>query len=360
MAWLPNEIWVNIASFLDNQDLAKFRQLCKTTQFVGSHAAILQPLYNRLYALDKTLPTLLPQDNAFIAFKEAFLKILTKQEKEFMHLITHHRDLTCAIWHPVLVLNSQITLAWLEARDEAIDKINSELIIPSINVNGTHLILRNLRINRLPASLFQTERYVKFWKNLRHLNCTNNDLTSLDVQELVALEELHSDGNPLTVLNVQGLAKLQKLGCKATSLTHLNLQGLAALQYLDCHWERLINLNLTGVVDEDIKNKYGKLEKWLLWTQLETANSTEEQKRIIARLGKDFTYANCLYYAPIYGSKTLASNILSQVSRYLPSFSSAPSIVNEMYEEVKNNKRARLEEEGDARRDNFKRVKKEG
>lgn len=358
---LPNEMWVKIVSFLDDHDLAKFRQICKATQLVGSDAYILQPLYNRLYALDKTLPALLPQDNAFIAFKEAFLKILTRQEKELMYLITHHPDLTCAIWHPGFVPNSQITLAWLEVRDEAIDKINSELIIPRINVNGTHLILSDLRINRLPASLFQTERYVKFWKNLRHLNCTGNDLMSLDVQELVALEKLQCDFNPLlTTLNVQGLAKLRKLECKATSLTHLNLQGLAALQYLDCHWEHLIDLNLTGVVHEEIKNKYGKLEKWLLWTQLETVNSTTEQQRIIARLGKDFTYANCLYYAPIFAAKTLASNILSQVSRYLPSFTSTASAVEDMDEEYKINKRARPEEEGDARTDDFKRMKREG
>ena len=62
--WLPEDVWTLIASFLDNNDLARFRQVRPLFNRIGSHAMVLQPLYNRLYAMDKTLPAVLPQEGA--------------------------------------------------------------------------------------------------------------------------------------------------------------------------------------------------------------------------------------------------------------------------------------------------------
>jgi len=86
--WLSNELWTAIASFLDEQDLARFRQVCKANQLIGTQSSLLQPLYNRLYAMDKSLPPVLPVKNeeAFAAFTKAFLKIQTRQEEEIAYL----------------------------------------------------------------------------------------------------------------------------------------------------------------------------------------------------------------------------------------------------------------------------------
>ncbi len=447
------------------EDLDSFRQICKDTQFVGSHAMLLQPLYNRLYALDKTLPAFLPQDNAVFTFKVAFLKIHTRQQEEIAYLQKYHPELTFKPeYADVFAQNTSATLASLKAKDAVLDKINSEIIKANINVNSNILDLSYDHITRIPSALFQAEGYVNFWKNLevlncssnlltnlnvqglvalRYLNCHNNNLTTLNVQGLVALNTLVCSYNQLTTLNVQGLVALRHLNCSLNQLTTLNAQGLVALGHLncnrnqlttlnvqglvalrylncclnqlttlnvqglvaliklncehnklttlnvqglvalselycsynqlttvnlqelpaieclECHNNPLIDLNLTGV-HADVKNKYAELEKSLLWKQLSAASSPEERQPLFARLGKDFTYKNCLYYAPILAGKTIASDVISKMTSYLPSFSCTSTAVEEMDEEFKNNKRARPEEEGDARPDEFKRMKKEG
>lgn len=245
--WFPNDIWTYIASYLDNKDLANFRQICNITQFVGSHVVILQPLYNRLYALDKTLPAVLPQDNSLLVFKEAFLKIHARQQEEMAHLQEHYPELTSKPeYADVFAQNTSVTLASLEAKNAALDKINNE-IMKKFDMNG------------------------------------------------------------LTNLNLQGVEGLQSLSCNNNnSLTTLDLQGLEALQFLSFDNNPLIDSDLTG--------------------------------------------------------KIFSLNIFSSVTSYLPSFSSAysnSSVVEEIDEEFKNNKRTRLEEEGVERLDGLKKMKKD-
>ena len=62
------------------------------------------------------------------------------------------------------------------------------------------------------------------------LSCDDNQLTSLNVQGLTALQELYCYSNQLTSLNEQGLTALQELYCYSNQLTSLNVQGLTALQ----------------------------------------------------------------------------------------------------------------------------------
>ena len=51
------------------------------------------------------------------------------------------------------------------------------------------------------------------------LYCTESQLTSLNVQELTALQWLDCNNNQLTSLNMQGLTTLQELGCSYNQLT---------------------------------------------------------------------------------------------------------------------------------------------
>ncbi len=341
--WLPNEIWANIATYLNDEDLARFRQVCKVTQFIGSHAILLQPLYNRLYALDKTLPALLPQDNALDAFKEAFLKIHTRQQEEIACLQVHcPRLISYPEYADVFAQNTSATLTSLEAKEAVLDKITEHHINSEGRGIGSYTLaflnLKGLGITRLPASYFQEERNAKMLQDgISKIDCSDNALTSL---------------NGLLISTT-----LQRLNCRNNQITTLNLQGLPALEYLECDNNPLIDLNLTGV-HANIKNKYAELEQSLLWKQLGTATSIEKLHSIIVRLGENFSFENCLHYSPEQVDILFPDDAFPQETSYLPSFTS--SAVKEMDEEFKNNKRARPAEEDDERPDDFKRMKKEG
>ncbi len=273
--WLPEDIWAFIACFLDNDDLAKFRQLCKTTQFVGSHAAILQPLYNRLYAIYDTLPPLLPQESTLSAFKQAFEKIQIRQQFEISYLTVHHSNLMAKAENAqVLEENTTVSLKSSEAINALLDKINSEIIKAKIDLNSTRLDISSACITRLPVSLFQTEGYTNFWQNLTYLNCDNNLLTTLNVHELAALRLLYCDNNQLTTLNVQGLAALRVLYCDNNQLTTLNVQGFVFLRWLHCDNNPLKTLILTGV-HPVTKNRYGELERSLLLNPLSQSDCAQ-------------------------------------------------------------------------------------
>ena len=82
--------------------------------------------------------------------------------------------------------------------------------------------------------------------NITGLSCSDNQLTSLNVQGLTALQKLSCGGNKLTELNVQGLTALQELWCSGNQLPELNVQGLTALQKLECRDNQLTALNVQG------------------------------------------------------------------------------------------------------------------
>ena len=83
--------------------------------------------------------------------------------------------------------------------------------------------------------------------NITELSCSDNKLTSLNVQGLTALQKLSCGGNKLTELNVQGLTALQELWCSGNQLPELNVQGLTALQKLECWKNQLTELNVQGL-----------------------------------------------------------------------------------------------------------------
>lgn len=247
---LPQDSWVAIASYLDNKDLARFRQLCKAAQFTGSHVIVLQRLYNRLYAIDNTLPVLLPKDGTLGIFKQAFEKIKNKQQSEITYLLTHHFDTISKSEYATVFQDNDdtsMTLSFLEAREQALDVINSELIEQKINLNSKLLNLLTAHITRIPISLFLKADYLNFWSQLTELNCCNNQLTSLNLPELVALESLDCSKNQLTALNTQGLPALKNLWCMHNDLTTLNVQSAQMLITLCADHNRLSSLNLHGL-----------------------------------------------------------------------------------------------------------------
>ena len=81
---------------------------------------------------------------------------------------------------------------------------------------------------------------------LTHLNCWNNNLTSLDVSANLALTYLSCHNNQLTSLNVSGATALTHLYCGFNQLTSLNVSTNTALTYFNCRTNNLTSFDVSG------------------------------------------------------------------------------------------------------------------
>lgn len=81
---------------------------------------------------------------------------------------------------------------------------------------------------------------------LKRLVCYKNKLTSLDVSGNTSLTELHCYTNQLTSLNLGENANLNKLNCVVNRLTSLDLSGNANLTILSCSSNLLTSLDVSN------------------------------------------------------------------------------------------------------------------
>ena len=86
---------------------------------------------------------------------------------------------------------------------------------------------------------------IKFFTNLRELDCSWNQLTSLDISGLANLNFVLCRFNQLTSLNVSDLTNLENLDCSSNQLTSLDVLDLINLEDLVCHNNYLTSLDLT-------------------------------------------------------------------------------------------------------------------
>ena len=84
---------------------------------------------------------------------------------------------------------------------------------------------------------------IEAFENLEVLDCSYNELSSLDLRQNKKLKTLDCDYNPLTSLDVSGFTSLQSLACHTTSL---NASGCTSLQDLSFNTLSVVNLNLSG------------------------------------------------------------------------------------------------------------------
>ena len=84
-------------------------------------------------------------------------------------------------------------------------------------------------------------------KTLKNLNVGGNQLTSLDVSGFVALEMLSVDDNPLmTALSIKGCVKLGVLSTDKTALTSLDASGCLAMTQFMCEDSKLQSIDMSG------------------------------------------------------------------------------------------------------------------
>ncbi|MDD5148851.1 MAG: T9SS sorting signal type C domain-containing protein [Flavobacterium sp.] len=98
--------------------------------------------------------------------------------------------------------------------------------------------------NKNIASLTGIQDFV----SLTSLNCSFNQLTSLNIAGLIHLSVLDCNSNALTSLNISTLVNLAFLNCGYNQLTSLNISGLNALQAVSCDYNQITSLNGSGLL----------------------------------------------------------------------------------------------------------------
>lgn len=81
--------------------------------------------------------------------------------------------------------------------------------------------------------------------SLTYLNCRYNSITSLDLSQNVALTYLNCSYNSLTSLNIPVTNSLSSLSCNSNQLTSLNITQNPSLDTLYCYQNDLTNLNIS-------------------------------------------------------------------------------------------------------------------
>ena len=86
---------------------------------------------------------------------------------------------------------------------------------------------------------------IEYFTALEELDCSDNQITSLDVSKNTALTTLYCTHNKLTNLNVSNCPGLRILYCNYNQLTSLDVSRNNALDWLDCSCNNLTSLILT-------------------------------------------------------------------------------------------------------------------
>ena len=177
-------------------------------------------------------------------------------------------------------------LQWVGKKDSDGDGFLSQEELDAV----TAMDLRKQGIEQLDG--------LEYFRNLESLNCSENDLTALVLEDFPALTSLTCNENAsLETLDLSGVPALEHLYCFHSALTELDLQDVPALTYLAWGGSPLQELDLSNnpelqvlhvlggdLADADLSHN-PKLDM-LLWnhTRIETLDLSNQT---------ELTYLNC-------------------------------------------------------------------
>ena len=145
--------------------------------------------------------------------------------------------------------------------DLGIDTAPIDGSVPTANISGvTILDVKNKNISYLTGiEDFTALTYLRCSENqltsldvnnntaLNYLYCYNNQLESLNLSNNTALIRLHCENNQLTSsLDLSNNTALTELVCRSNQLTSLDMSNNTALNYLDCRFNQLTSLNVSN------------------------------------------------------------------------------------------------------------------
>ena len=130
----------------------------------------------------------------------------------------------------------------------AYDALNRSI---KIDINGDSEIQTSeaLRVYWLSVrgSSINSLSGISSFTNIKYLDCSINQLSSLDVSNLSNLNELECRNNQIVDLNINNLINLKSIVCAGNKLTNLNLSSLANLEGIYCSYNLIASMNLNGL-----------------------------------------------------------------------------------------------------------------
>ena len=115
--------------------------------------------------------------------------------------------------------------------------IEEAAVVDTLYISGAELS-NELRINNLIG--------INYFTNLIHLDCSSNNLSSLELDGLTSLKHLFCQYNKLTSINFSNLLLLERLFCDHNFLTVLNIEKLPSLSLLHCNNNKIDELIHNG------------------------------------------------------------------------------------------------------------------
>ena len=86
---------------------------------------------------------------------------------------------------------------------------------------------------------------IEYFSKLSYLECSNNQLKSLDISQNLAIYGLECSGNQLKSLDVSKNTALEYLSCDSNQLTSLDVSKNTELNSLDCNSNQLTSLDVS-------------------------------------------------------------------------------------------------------------------
>ena len=155
-------------------------------------------------------------------------------------------------------LNGDGEISFSEAKEvETIDCSQSPNSIQSVNDVRFFINLKTLNCARCNLSSLDISKCTK----LTRLDCGYNKLTELDLTNVVLLENLSCSGNQLTTLIIDNCSSIKAIDCDENNLKRLDVNNKNNLVFLSCTKNQLESLSVNGCSSlQLIYCAYNKLE----------------------------------------------------------------------------------------------------
>lgn len=97
---------------------------------------------------------------------------------------------------------------------------------------------------------------VEYFTRLKKIDCTEGNLTSIDVSKNTELEKLYCNGNKLKKLNLKNNTELVELSCFENRIKSLDISSCTKLEHLMCADNKLTELDVSNCPKLDELNCY--------------------------------------------------------------------------------------------------------